>query len=247
MNNKVLINYADITHSEAQRRNCDSGRIHGGFNFIHPYGKCDIDKKFLNKHKDILSQRTGAGYWLWKPYIILDAILNDCQDQDFLFYSDAGAEWISLVDPLCRIMESENIDILLFHTDPVPGNEERMCTKRDAFILMDCDGDKYTRGLPLHAGFQMYRKSFVSIAFIEKYLLYCCDPRILTDQPNECGFDNYHGFKFHRHDQSVLSLLAKKEGLKTFRDPTQYGNPYIQPSEVLLGYEQLINHTRKFD
>ena len=39
------------------------------------------------------------------------------------------------------------------------------------------------------------------------------DKRIITDDPNEPGVENYPDFKEHRHDQSILSLLVKKFGL----------------------------------
>ena len=34
----------------------------------------DIDQKFYETHKEILDMPKGVGYWLWKPYIILDAM-----------------------------------------------------------------------------------------------------------------------------------------------------------------------------
>jgi hypothetical protein len=37
------------------------------------------------------------------------------------------------------------------------------------------------------------------------------------------GFSHHDGFMEHRHDQSILSLLAKKQGCVVHREPTQYG------------------------
>ena len=45
------------------------------------------------------------------------------------------------------------------------------------------------------------------------HLYYAQDKRIITDDDNEMGVDNYEGFRDHRHDQSILSLLVKKYGL----------------------------------
>jgi hypothetical protein len=240
---KILINYADITHYKSQEDNCNSGRVPGGFEGIVPYGRCDLDNDFQKRHKDILCERKGAGYWLWKPYIILKT-LTDCNRGDFVFYNDSGIIWIASADPLINICAGLDNGIMLFHTDPLPGNTEGFCTKRDAFILMDCDSEKYANGLPLNAGIQLYRKCDESIEFVQQYLNYCTDWRIITDYPNTCGKDNYPGYKFHRHDQSVMSLLAKKYNLKTFRDPTQWGNRHIKPAD---GYKQLIKQTRKSD
>jgi len=35
------------------------------------YGPNDIDNEFKKKNIEILSQKRGNGYWLWKPYFIL--------------------------------------------------------------------------------------------------------------------------------------------------------------------------------
>lgn len=78
------------------------------------------------------------------------------------------------------------------------------------------------------------------MAFLEEWLNYCTDERILTDISNRCGYDNYAEFKDHRHDQSVLSLLVLRHGIETFRDPSQFGNhlklaPYRNPEELAIG------------
>lgn len=46
---------------------------------------------------------------------------------------------------------------------------------------------------------------------------------ILTDTPNITG-ENYPTFKDHRHDQSVLSLMAHKYNIKLEIDPSEWGN-----------------------
>ena len=46
----------------------------------------DIDPEFYAKNKFILNQPRGAGYWLWKHYIIKDALsrVNDGDIDGFL-------------------------------------------------------------------------------------------------------------------------------------------------------------------
>jgi hypothetical protein len=232
---KYLINYAHNSHYAAQHRNSKSGFLKGGFDEAIPFSQNIMDFKFVRKNKRILNNSKGAGYWLWKPYIILKC-LRFHTEGTYIFYSDSGAEFIHSIDPLIELGQ----DITLFHTDPVPGNKELMQTKRDAFILMDCDEEKYVQSNPRHGGFQLYRVCEKSINFVEEYLKLCQDERIITDQPNVMGYENFTGFIAHRHDQSILSLLSKKHNIPSFRDPTQFGNPYIKPGE----YPQIINHTR---
>jgi hypothetical protein len=46
---------------------------------------------------------------------------------------------------------------------------------------------------------------------------------------NVCGLPNYPGFEDHRHDQSVLSLLARKHGIATRPDVSQWGDGRRSP------------------
>jgi len=241
--NKVLISYAHITHYNAQKDNCRTGTRFGGFDNVIPYNDCDLEDDFKKANESILSERKGAGFWLWKPYIILKT-MNMLNEGDYVFYNDSVIEWLKPVDPLINVCATLDHGIMLFHTDPVPTNEEYRCTKRDAFVYMDCDSDKYIHGLPLYATFQLYRVCERSIRFVEEMLNYCTDRRILTDDPNTCGLDNYPGFKYHRHDQSVLSLMQKKWDLPTHRDPTQQGNAFIKPTDF---YEQIMRYNRRTD
>jgi hypothetical protein len=44
--------------------------------------------------------------------------------------------------------------------------------------------------------------------------------------PNTTGKNDLGDFREHRHDQSILSLMAQKYRLPLYRMPTQYGNHY---------------------
>lgn len=62
------------------------------------------------------------------------------------------------------------------------------------------------------------------MSFVSEWLTYAQDSRIITDDKNIFGLDNYPGFRGHRHDQTILSLLAKKWGLTIYADPSQWGS-----------------------
>jgi hypothetical protein len=91
------------------------------------------------------------------------------------------------------------------------------------------------------ASFILFQKSCMSLQFVMEWLAYASDQRLITDMRNTLGKQNLPGFREHRHDQSILSLLSKKWGLMAYRTPSQYGN--------VLGYKagpysQIIMHTR---
>jgi hypothetical protein len=50
---------------------------------------------------------------------------------------------------------------------------------------------------------------------------YCRDPRVVSDQPNRCGLPNLPGFIAHRHDQSILTNLVVKHGLRCPGHPAE--------------------------
>src|SRR5262249_22978056 len=109
-------------------------------------------------------------------------------------------------------------------------------TKRDCFVFMDCDESRHHRGQMVDASFMLLVKTERSIAFIREWFLYCSQRHLLTDQPNICGSPNLPDFVEHRHDQSILSLMANRDGIELFRHPSQHGNHlkeerYREPGE----------------
>lgn len=181
---------------------------------------------FYQAHRSTLDHPRGAGYWLWKPYIILET-LEHAASGDIVVYSDAGVTVIRSLAPLFALC-AEKGGILLFggHYDGI-GGQQNTCevwTKRDCFVLMECDTPRYYRAPMLDASFIVFMKNPQSTSLVNEWLNLCRDPRSLTDSPNQLGLRNRPGFMGHRHDQSILSLLAARHGLEIFRSPSQFGN-----------------------
>ena len=88
----ILINYADGAFTESRKQNSNTG-LCCGFDSVIEYGRDNIDLDFVLKHKSVFDMERGAGYWLWKPYIIRDC-MSRSDDGDIIFYSDSGASFI---------------------------------------------------------------------------------------------------------------------------------------------------------
>lgn len=236
---KILVNYATESFFSAQRFNSKMGLKIGGFDKVIENNPDILDDDFKEAHAEILNQARGAGYWLWKPYCILKA-LESAADGDLVMYTDSASHFIASAESLLVLPEQSGQDIIPFALE----HPEAHWTKRDAFVMMDCD-DRGFEALPQRlASFMVARKSAKSIAFFQEYLHHCSNPQILTDLENICGLPNYPGFRDHRHDQSIFSLLTKKHDLQVFRDPCQWGNS--QMAEFTNSpYPQLIEHTRQ--
>ena len=161
-------------------------------------------------------------------------------------YADSGTFFLKSVLPLVKYMETKNKDILCFRLPLI----EKQWTKRDAFLRMDCDTEKYTDSTQTLATFFLVKKTKKAIDFISAYKKYCFDSRILSDDPNVLGEENYQGFIEHRHDQSVLSLLSKKDSNVLIEgDISDYGyypQKYIKNKERLFNNEALDIKNNKF-
>ncbi len=240
MAKKILINYTNDAYKKSQKLNSKTGMEVGNFDRVIEYSPKDIDEKFYKKNKHILKQLRGGGYWLWKPYIILKTLMRkDIKHGDFIFYADSGSYFINKIDYLIDLSKKYNQDIMGFSNKK--GHLEKVWTKRDAFILMNTDSKKYYNTPQRGAGSMLFKKSPKSISFIKDYLNYAQDERIITDIPSQLG-KNYSGFVQNRHDQSIFSLLYKKNNLRPFRHHCQYGQKETQlwPDD----YPQIVIHAR---
>lgn len=216
-----LVNYATNRFFKAQKRLNKSARKFGIDHCLSFTDQNILQTEFYQKNRDILNQERGGGYWLWKPYIILQA-LEQATDGDVIIYSDSGAEIIASLQPLVDLCLTRNG--LIFFQVPCYTKTfvNKSWTKRDCFILMDADNETFHQARQVAGSPSLFVKNKTNIDFVRQWLSYCVDPRIITDQPNTCGKKNYPEFYDHRHDQSVLSILVKKNGLEIFRDPSQF-------------------------
>lgn len=236
---KHFINYATPNFFDAQRFGAKSALEIGGFDTAHCFNPSHIDSQFYSKHQAILNQPRGAGYWLWKPYVIRKT-MDLVDDGDLIMYCDSASHFIRSAQPLFELFSKYQQDLIPFDLHL----SEHQWTKRDAFITLDCDTEEYSNSSQRLASFILLKKSVFSKKFIDTYLQYCCNPAILTDGENVLGKPNYPDFQQHRHDQSIFSLLSKKFGLPAYRDPSQWGNSRIEQFQN-SDYKQIIEHTRQ--
>tara|TARA_R110001592_G_scaffold83316_1_gene246708 strand:+ start:1503 stop:2333 length:831 start_codon:yes stop_codon:yes gene_type:complete len=242
----TLVNFADKRFRNKQKWNTFSAKLFGRFDQVLEYRFSDLDEEILSVNKESLKYRNkGAGNYFWKPYIVEKA-LNKINESDYLMYADSGTFFLKSVLPLVKYMETKNKDILCFRLPLI----EKQWTKRDAFLRMDCDTEKYTDSTQTLATFFLVKKTKKAIDFISAYKKYCFDSRILSDDPNVLGEENYQGFIEHRHDQSVLSLLSKKDSNVLIEgDISDYGyypQKYIKNKERLFNNEALDIKNNKF-
>lgn len=201
-----LVCYASgpAIHFKNQAALVASARRHGVTSVSALDSSTAADPAFSSDNRTTLSLAEGAGYWLWKPRIILDA-LERSAEKDLVLYADSGADLRGPLDSLGSAAEGR--DGVLFWND----YPNRMHVKRDAYVLTGTDTPRYHDARQLDAAFLLFSNTPRVRAFVRLWLDHCSDPRQLTDQPNTCGLPDLPGFTGHRHDQSLLTLLYLRE------------------------------------
>ncbi len=217
---KYLVNCASEKFYKRQKKQNESA-LKFGIDEVFSYTDDMLRQtEFYKKNKEIFSHRKGGGYWVWKPYILLE-VMKKMNYGDILFYASSGAEIISDITPLVELCKKNGI--VFFN-----GNyQNKFYTKRDCFILMGCDTKQYWETYQVMSGYEVYMKNERSIQFLKEFLKFAQIPQVINDEASIAK--NFHGFKGHRHDQSILSNLVVKYGVKRFRNPSQGGNHLKEP------------------
>lgn len=199
--NTWLISYASngATYFANQNFSTQSA-INKCIDFVKPYNNKHIDKDFLLKNIDIMQLKRGAGYWLWKPYIILKT-LNEVPDGDIVLYLDSGAYVIEQLDKLFNSFN--NKDIIVFENF----HPNRKYVKRYLLQKMNMDNEQVRNTTHLQAGFIAIKNSKVARDIIAEWLEVAQDKDALTDSQSD---NEYPQFIEHRHDQAILSLISIK-------------------------------------
>lgn len=220
----------------------------GGFDKVIEYSPNDIDCEFKKDNKDILAHERGNGLWLWKPYFILKT-LETVEDDDTVFYCDSAAFFVRSANAVFEVLKNQDIWI---STLPLI---EKQFTQPSTFEVMKCGEERYYETPQFSGSFIAFRKSRWSLNFVKEWLKYCCNADILDCDPQkESVIRKQHPyFISHREDQSIISLLAKKNNIKGYQDPSQYA---IFPEKYVRGksiakfynkhdYKPFIVHHRK--
>lgn len=198
-----------------------------------------LQSDFWLEHQEFIkSHKRGYGYWIWKPYIILER-LKQLPHKAVLLYADGGCE----LNPASKKLDSyakmalQSRGLLLFHTN----YDEAQYCKRDTIA-------KILPGAPLDILRKQRIGTFFLAVNIEKV-------RQFFEEVLEIAtVDNYHfvddsasatpelpEFIEHRHDQSIISLLSKHQKYGFHSTPDQS----YPPSDALGTGEPIIATRRR--
>lgn len=224
MKTHLITFYNSNFYEEERKITCNA--VGHYFDYYKHYTFEDIDQKFIEDNKDIFSYSKGCGYFIWKPYVILNYITKYVDDGDLLVYMDTNQSFDDTIwNSIPKHLEN-NIIYVLRNIRPNEGicHPQTTWTKRDCFVLMGCDSEKYWNSYQVQANVIAVKKNKESLDFLNEWQNSCLDINVISDKPNICGLPNFPNFYEHRYDQSVLTNLITKYNIETLYALTDH--PY---------------------
>lgn len=145
--------------------------------------------------------------WMFKPAAIA-AGMETISDGDYLMWVDSND--VFCTDP-ARLMAVADVRGIYCHEHGNNPNPNKQWTRRDMFVGMECDEEKYWNARQMQVNVMVFKKSVMVSAFIAQWLSYASNFAIMIGEGKHQNFPEYID---HRFEQSVFTLLATKYGLK---------------------------------
>ncbi len=169
----------------------------------------------------------GFGWWCWKPFIIMDAMDRFAKNGDIILYTDADTYPITAMDALFTTADKQGL--MLFEAS---NWWQREWCKRDCYIAMGLDNQKAYQVKHAVGRFMLFKKGpWLVKQLLMEWQTYLLNPLCNTREPSRYGVD-LQEFREHREDQSILSLLAFKYGIRLYREADQAGKRFTHDKDL---------------
>jgi hypothetical protein len=244
----TFISFGTSEFSAARRALVRSLRSFGYHRHALYSSKSPALRRAIDENPEIFKNPRGFGLWLWKPYIILDA-MERVPSGDLLFYTDIAVRMVSAPERMIELAACS--DITTFRIGV--GLKQKLYTKIDTFHLLDAAEPRFYNDEMANGAFISFRSCPNAKEFLHTWLSAARDSRALADGPSAFGRKETPEFITHRHDQSILSILATRECVPLLIDPSQWGRSktgeaLMQEGSsrfVAVDFGQIFDHHRK--
>lgn len=219
--------YNDNTHSEHNARLLATVKKYGPEFKTVVFDKGDMDPAFVERHKAILTCPRGGGYWLWKPYII-NEMLKRMNPGDVVFYLDSKYYFLEPFAALYSPYLNDH-DILVWKNKPNGSSHymKHWC-KMDVVRKYGMRRAVFNRNAEdAWAGAIVLKKTARTERCVHDWLTMACVPENITD--SKSVLPNWRGFKEHRHDQSLWSIVLHKNNVPLHFFENKYLQNVRQP------------------
>lgn len=205
-----LITYADHNYKLAAKLLIHEAKSLHLFDRCHCYTQNEI-QDFLSD-KWIAKEKRGAGYWIWKPYIV-SLELQKMKEGDILLYVDAGCSFRNTPRWKEYFNTLEKHDAIFMRFNPkvnygfVP--TVRCWTKKTVVQYFKTErGEDSWLDMPQFIGGCFFiKKTHATLNFVKQWSDFICAHQELVCDVLPEEKDQDVAFVEHRHDQAILSLL----------------------------------------
>lgn len=175
--------------------------LNSGFKSFSIYEPRDLSLDFKIRNAETLTYSRGAGFWIWKPRIILDHLKKIAPDE-IVLYLDCGVLPNLLAEEYCSLIVDERIHLWAL-------NGESYLEWTDPDVLSQFANLDDTDFGMIQAGIILAKNTKNFTEFLEEWLSRCEKPNLLRPEtlPN---YQPSSKIKWHRHDQSLLNILVRE-------------------------------------
>lgn len=221
---KVFISYGDAGFKKSLRRIAKQARASHLFDRVEVYIPSDLPPSI--SYSPTMIYPRGGGYWVWKPWIIYDA-LSKCKEGDILFYVDAGCTLNSQSDEWLEwdsVMKTHNAIVFKYRSDINYSGWEQYCEKTEnckpelkhwfkpsaeEYFTRYLGTNDYLNYNHIMSGIIIIKKTEKTPIFLQQWLnIAVLNPSLFCDAYGEELGRLPETFNEHRHDQAILAPLV---------------------------------------
>ena len=162
----------------------------------------------------------GFGFWAWKPSLIRAQLSSLSRGEEFLVYLDVGCT-VNATDLSKKRFEeyletASESGVLTFD---LPGFQERLWTKPEVFEELHVPTTDQMSDQRL-AGILILRNSKNTIDLVDEWVEASIQGSGSLIDNHSPKASDVEGFRAHRNDQSLWSVLSKKYSIPALKDET---------------------------
>lgn len=224
-NQKILfITYGDKDFNISKKHLINLAKKSEIFSQCIAYSYKDLTSDFKKKYSNILSEKRGGGFWIWKHHIIKES-LRLINENDLIVYCDAGtsfnyyakSRFLEYVEILNSSIHSN------FRIESESHHLEKSWTTKELFNYFKINiNSEIGNSTQFEGGHMIFKNNNETREYLKEYenILHY-DQNLITDFYN----NNQHGFFIEsRHDQSIFSMLSKTRGCEKIQNETKFHN-----------------------
>ena len=222
----IFISYGDDKFKKSLKHIKKEARKIGIFDKIKTYTPNDLPLSI--KASPLFLFEKGGGYWIWKPYIIYDALLH-CKNSDVVFYADAGCtlnanskEWNYIIQE----MKIHNAIFFQYRSDVQYEGWADYCKEESnnspqivhwmkpsttEYFTDFIGNQEFLKYNKIWGGAMIIKKTPQLLNIIDQWLkISIFHPNLICDPYGTELSKIPSTFNVHRHDQAILTPLIFK-------------------------------------